>query len=71
MNNNLILEGEIIKNLPNATFLVYFKKIKREIVCYISGKIRINYIRILPGDIVKVEINKFYSNKGRIIYRLK
>ncbi|MGX7582580.1 translation initiation factor IF-1 [Candidatus Vidania fulgoroideorum] len=66
-----IIDCEVIKTLPNSTFLVFSKKLQQKIVCYISGKMRINYIKIIPGDIVKVEINKYYKNKGRIIYRLK
>lgn len=65
------LEGEVIKNLPNSTFLVFVKKISKKIICYISGKMRINYIKIVPGDLVRIETDKFCINKGRIIYRLK
>ncbi|MGX7577361.1 translation initiation factor IF-1 [Candidatus Vidania fulgoroideorum] len=68
---NYILTGEVKKNLPNATFLVFSKELNKKILCYISGKMRINYIRIMPGDVVKVEVNKISPNKGRIIYRLK
>lgn len=72
MKKNIVsLNGKIIKNLSNSMFLVNILDKNIEIVCYISGKMRINYIRLLPGDIVKVEVNKENFNKGRIIYRLK
>ncbi|MGX7576538.1 translation initiation factor IF-1 [Candidatus Vidania fulgoroideorum] len=66
-----IFEGIILKNLPNSKFLVFVEKIDKEIFCYISGKIRLNYIRIIPGDKVKIEVNKKCSEKGRIIYRIR
>ncbi|MGX7589523.1 translation initiation factor IF-1 [Candidatus Vidania fulgoroideorum] len=69
--NNFTLKGEVLKNLPNSTFLVLIKEIKKKVICYISGKMRINYIRINPGDIVNVKINKYCFNKGIIVYRLK
>ncbi|MGX7582860.1 translation initiation factor IF-1 [Candidatus Vidania fulgoroideorum] len=66
-----VFEGTVLKKLPNSTFLVYVSKIEKEIFCYISGKIRINYIRITQGDKVKIEVNKMCSSKGRIVYRIK
>ncbi|XAO72551.1 MAG: translation initiation factor IF-1 [Candidatus Vidania fulgoroideorum] len=69
MKNIKIYIGKVIKNLSNSMFLVQVKN--KEIVCYISGKIRINYIRIMNGDKVKIEVDSKNENKGRIIYRIK
>ncbi|MGX7586248.1 translation initiation factor IF-1 [Candidatus Vidania fulgoroideorum] len=69
--NLFLFEGDVVKNLPNSTFLVFIEKIKKNVLCYISGKIRLNYIRIIPGDKVKIEIDKSNPNKGRIIYRMR
>ncbi|MBF0585845.1 translation initiation factor IF-1 [Prosthecochloris sp. N3] len=64
------VEGEILEALPNAQF-----KVKREngleILAHVSGKIRMHYIRILPGDKVKVQISPYDLTKGRITYRYK
>lgn len=62
------VEGEVIKNLPNAMFLVRLEN-KHEMVAHISGKMRMHYIRILPGDRVTVEISPYDLTKGRITYR--
>ena len=62
------VEGEVIKNLPNAMFRVRLEN-KHEMVAHISGKMRMNYIRILPGDRVTVEISPYDLTKGRITYR--
>ncbi len=62
------VEGEVIKNLPNAMFMVRLEN-EHEMVAHISGKMRMNYIRILPGDRVTVEISPYDLTKGRITYR--
>lgn len=67
----IIFKGMVVKNLPNVTFLIKFEEIDNPIICYLSGKMRINFIKILPGDIVKVEFSCFDYSKGRIIYRIK
>ena len=64
------LEGKVVEPLPNAMFNVELENGKT-ILCTISGKIRMNYIRILPGDRVVVEISPYDLNKGRITYRHK
>ena len=64
------LEGTILEALPNAMFKVELEN-KHEILAHISGKIRKNFIRILPGDKVKVEITPYDLTRGRITYRLK
>jgi len=62
------IEGEVIDALPNAMFRVCLEN-KHEMVAHISGKMRMHYIRILPGDRVTVEISPYDLTKGRITYR--
>ena len=64
------MQGEIIDNLPNATFKVKLEN-GHEILATISGKMRMNYIRILPGDKVGVEMSPYDLTRGRIIFRYK
>ncbi|BAT76507.1 hypothetical protein LR48_Vigan01g272200 [Vigna angularis] len=63
-------EGLIMESLPNGMFRVRLDN-EDLILGYISGKIRKNYVRILPGDRVKVEVSRYDSSKGRIVYRLR
>ncbi len=63
-------EGKVTEALPNATFRVELKN-GHKILAYISGKMRMHYIKILPGDTVKVEMTPYDLEKGRIIYRGK
>lgn len=65
----IILEGEVTEALPNATFRVALEN-GQEILAHVSGKIRMNYIKILPGDKVTVEFSPYDLTKGRIIRRL-
>jgi translation initiation factor IF-1 len=65
------VDGIVKEALPNAMFKVELEGIGKEILCHISGKIRMNYIKIVPGDKVKVEITPYSLDKGRIIYRYK
>ncbi len=69
---NLVLEGEVVESLPNTTFRVKveFNGTARELLCYLSGKMRKNYIKIIPGDKVKIEVTPYDKYRGRIIYRL-
>ena len=64
------MQGEVVENLPNATF-----KVKLEnghiIHAFISGKMRMNYIRILPGDKVTVELTPYDLTRARIVFRAK
>ena len=62
------MEGEVLENLPNATFKVKLEN-DHVVLGYISGKMRMNYIRILPGDTVTVEISPYDLSKGRIVFR--
>ena len=64
------MEGEVLENLPNATFKVKLEN-DHVVLGYISGKLRMNYIRILPGDTVTVEISPYDLSKGRITFRAK
>ena len=64
------MEGEVLENLPNATFKVKLEN-DHVVLGSISGKMRMNYIRILPGDTVTVEISPYDLSKGRITFRAK
>ena len=64
------IDGIIIEALPNATFRVELSN-GHEILAHISGKMRLHYIKILPGDKVALEMSPYYLSKGRIIYRYK
>jgi len=64
------IEGTVRETLPNATFRVVLEN-DHEILAHVSGKIRKNYIRILPGDKVTVEMSPYDLSKGRITYRFK
>jgi len=68
------VEGIVVENLPNARFRVKVKvedADEIEILAHVSGKMRMNYIRILPGDRVRVELSPYDLTKGRIVYRYK
>jgi translation initiation factor IF-1 len=66
------VEGKVLNALPNATFNVLLDApFDRELVCYISGKIRKNFINILPGDRVKVMVSLVDPNQGRITFRTR
>ena len=64
------IAGTILESMPNAMFRVKLEN-EHEILAHISGKIRKNFIRILPGDRVKVEMTPYDLTKGRITFRLK
>ncbi len=63
-------EGTVIEALPNAMFRVEIEG-GHEVLAYVSGKMRTRFIRILPGDRVKLELSPYDLSKGRITYRLK
>jgi translation initiation factor IF-1 len=63
-------EGTVLETLPNATFRVELDN-GHKILAHISGKMRMHYIKILPGDRVMVQFSPYDLNKGRIIYRSK
>jgi translation initiation factor IF-1 len=64
------LEGRVIEALPNAMFRVELDN-GHEMLAHISGKIRLNFIRILPGDRVLVELSPYDLSRGRITYRYR
>jgi len=64
------MEGEVVENLPSATFKVKLDN-NHEILAHISGRMRVNYIRLIPGDRVIVEMSPYDLTKGRIVQRLK
>ena len=64
------MQGEVLENLPNATFRVKLEN-GQVLLGYISGKMRMHYIRILPGDKVTVELTPYDLTKGRIVFRAK
>ena len=64
------LEGEVLEALPNTVFRVKLDN-DHELLAHISGKMRMHYIRILPGDRVKVELSPYDLTRGRITYRYK
>ena len=64
------IEGAVIETLPNAMFKVELDN-GHQILAHISGKMRMNYIRILPGDRVLVELSPYDLTRGRVVYRYK
>jgi len=64
------VEGTITETLPNAMFRVELEN-GHKVLAHVSGKMRMNFIRILPGDKVKMELSPYDLTRGRIIYRAK
>ena len=64
------VEGTVLETLPNAIFKVELEN-GHVVLAHVSGKIRMNFIRILPGDKVTVELSPYDLNRGRITYRFK
>ncbi len=64
------VEGTVVETLPNTTFKVELEN-GHQILAHISGKLRMNYIKILPGDKVKVELSPYDLTRGRITWRAK
>jgi translation initiation factor IF-1 len=64
------VEGKVVEPLPNAMFRVELDN-GHKILAHISGKMRMHYIRILPGDRVVVELSPYDLTRGRIVYRFK
>ncbi len=64
------VEGIVMETLPNAMFRVELEG-GHKVLAHISGKMRMHYIRILPGDKVKVELSPYDLTRGRIVYRFK
>jgi translation initiation factor IF-1 len=66
----IVLEGTVVEPLPNAMFRVELEN-GHKVLAHISGKMRMHYIRILPGDKVQVELTPYDLSRGRITYRYK
>jgi translation initiation factor IF-1 len=66
----IVLEGTVVEPLPNAMFRVELEN-GHKVLAHISGKMRMHYIRILPGDRVQVELTPYDLQRGRITYRYK
>ncbi len=64
------VEGKVIETLPNAMFRVELEN-KHQVLAHISGKMRMHFIKILPGDKVTVELSPYDLSRGRITYRAK
>ena len=68
--DNIEMQGTIVETLPNTTFRVQLEN-GHEVVAHISGKMRKNYIRILTGDKVTVQLTPYDLSKGRIVFRAR
>lgn len=64
------VEGVVMESLPNAMFRVELTN-QHKVLAHVSGKMRMNFIRILPGDKVMLELSPYDLTRGRIIYRVK
>ncbi|MDD3094985.1 MAG: translation initiation factor IF-1 [Candidatus Neomarinimicrobiota bacterium] len=64
------VDGSILETLPNASFRVKLEN-GHEVLAHISGKMRMHYIKILPGDKVSLELSPYDLSRGRIVYRYK
>ena len=64
------VEGKVVECLPNAVFRVELSN-GYQVMAHISGKMRLHYIKILPGDTVVVELSPYDLNRGRVTYRYK
>jgi translation initiation factor IF-1 len=64
------MEGEVLETLPNAVFRVKLEN-GHKVMAHISGKMRMHYIKILPGDRVTVQFSPYDLSRGRIVYRSK
>ena len=67
---NIEVEGEVTECLPSTLFRVKLTN-GRIVLCHLSGKMRLHFIRILPGDRVRLEMTPYDASKGRIVYRVK
>ena len=66
----IIVEGKVLETLPNAMFRVGLPN-GHKVLAHVSGKMRMNFIRILPGDKVKLELSPYDLSRGRITFRAK
>lgn len=70
-NETTVKEGIVIERLPGTNFRIKLDESEKEVLAHLSGKMRLNRIRVLIGDRVRVEISPYDENKGRIVYRMK
>lgn len=70
MEEKIKIKGVVTKALPDTTFRVKLED-GREVLAYLAGKMRMHYIRVIPGDRVLVELSPYDQTRGRIIYREK
>ena len=68
--DSIEVEGKVKEALPNANFKIELAN-GHEVLAHVSGKIRMNFIRVIPGDRVLVELSPYYLTRGRITYRFK
>ena len=66
----IVVEGKVLETLPNATFRVELPN-GHKVLAHVSGKMRMNFIRILPGDMVTLELSPYDLSRGRIVRREK
>jgi translation initiation factor IF-1 len=66
----ITVEGRVVESLPNATFQVELEN-GHKVLAHVSGKMRMHFIKILPGDKVTLELSPYDLSRGRIIYRYK
>ncbi|MFO8241061.1 MAG: translation initiation factor IF-1 [delta proteobacterium ML8_D] len=64
------VEGKVLETLPNAMFRVELEN-GHKVLAHISGKMRMHYIKILPGDVVTVELSPYDLSRGRVVYRAR
>ncbi|MGD9022461.1 MAG: translation initiation factor IF-1 [Deltaproteobacteria bacterium] len=64
------VQGKVVETLPNAMFRVELEN-KHMVLAHVSGKMRMHFIKILPGDVVTVELSPYDLSRGRITYRAK
>jgi len=69
--NVIVKEGVVSEALPNTMFRVKLNDENKEILCTLSGKMRMYRIRVMPGDKVKIEMTPYDESRGRIVYRTK
>jgi translation initiation factor IF-1 len=68
--DTIVVEGTVVESLPNTMFRVELAN-KHIVLAHVSGKMRMHFIKILPGDRVTLEISPYDTTKGRIVYRYK
>jgi translation initiation factor IF-1 len=68
--DNIIVIGEVTENLPNTMFRVKVEGVEKQLLCYLSGKMRKHFIKIMPGDKVRLEVTPYDKERGRIVFRI-